>query len=94
MTHRGPFQPRPFCDSVILFGIGCKGEEQLQPSKDRRGHNTVGGEGKAQQEAQFASKASFTLLSPNILRGRQSSEPEVPGDAVDHCSWWERKVGK
>jgi len=24
MTHRGPFQPRPFCDSVIL----CTGENQ------------------------------------------------------------------
>ena len=22
VTHRGPFQPQPFCDSVILFATG------------------------------------------------------------------------
>jgi len=21
MTHRGPFQPQPFCDSVILYAL-------------------------------------------------------------------------
>ena len=44
MTHRGPFQPRPFCDSVILCrgketGTGCRRLEErehgcsLQPTR-------------------------------------------------------------
>ena len=28
MTHRGPFQPLPFCDSVILYDLTSKGREE------------------------------------------------------------------
>ena len=31
MTHRGPFQPRPFCDSVILCCLINRGQN-LAPS--------------------------------------------------------------
>jgi len=32
MTHRGPFQPLPFCDSVICLGAEYAGNGSLEPA--------------------------------------------------------------
>lgn len=47
--------------AALLFGIGYKREEQLQPSKEEWGHDPVGRERKAWQKAQFASKVLHLL---------------------------------
>ena len=41
VTHRGPFQPQPFCDSVIFFFSSCLSAEHQEILQNRSGAEII-----------------------------------------------------
>ena len=62
MTHRGPCQPRPFCDSVTCF-------ERLRVN---------GGSSSVKQEPANASNPTNHTLEIKLHFKRQANKPEQP----------------